>query len=253
MTATETWSPERRGISHDERAAGVNVGDIERWASVLGGGALTIYGLTRGSLGGMALAAFGGGLVYRGATGHCPAFGAIGVNTAGESHAALQARHAIKVKESVTVNRSPAELYQFWRRFDNLPRFMEHLESVTITGERTSHWVAKAPLGMKAEWDAEIINDRPNELIAWRSLPDSEIPNAGSVRFEPAPGGRGTEVIVELFYDAPGNKIGAAIAKLFGEEPRQQVHDDLRRFKQVMEAGAIATTAGQPSARRADH
>lgn len=252
MTATETWSTERRPTTDNEHGTGVNVGDIERWASVLGGGALTIFGLTRGSLGGVALAAVGSGLVYRGATGHCPAFGAIGVNTAGESHAALRARHAVKVKESVTVNRSPAELYRYWRHFENLPRFMEHLEAVTITGERTSHWVAKAPLGMKAEWDAEIINDRENELIAWRSLPGSEIPNAGSVRFEPAPGGRGTEVIVEIFYDPPLNKIGAAIAKLFGEEPRQQVHDDLRRFKQVMEAGTIATTDGQPSARRAD-
>ena len=201
MTATETWMPEHPRANTNERSAGVNVGEIERWASVLGGGALTIYGLTRGSLGGMALAAFGGGLVYRGATGHCPAFGAMGVNTAHPSHAALQARHAIKVEESVTVNRSPAELYQYWRRLENLPRFMEHLEAVTITGERTSHWVAKAPRdeGGMGRGDHQRSRKRADRVAL---APGIRIPNAGSVRFEPAPGGRGTEVIVELFYDA---------------------------------------------------
>jgi uncharacterized membrane protein len=249
MTATETWTTDRERAAGRQQGAGVNVSGAERWASVIGGGALAFYGLTRGSLGGVALAAVGSSLVYRGATGHCPAYGAMGVNTAGHSHAALQARHAIKVEESITVNRSAAEVYHFWRRLENLPRFMEHLESVTATDDRRSHWIAKAPLGAKVEWDAEIINDRENELIAWRSLPGSQIPNAGSVRFAPAAGGLGTEVMVELFYDAPGGQIGAAFAKLFGEEPRQQVHDDLQRFKQVMESGEASATAGQASTR----
>ena len=139
----------------------------------------------------------------------------------------------------MTINRSPEEIYHFWRDFQNLPRFMDHLESVDVLDERRSHWRAKAPAGKTVEWDAEIIEDRPNELIAWRSLENADVPNTGSVRFVPAPGGRGTEVHVELKYDPPGGAVGVAIAKLFGEEPNQQVATDLRRFKQVMETGEV--------------
>jgi uncharacterized membrane protein len=145
----------------------------------------------------------------------------------------------IHVQKSTTINRSPAELYQFWRNFENLPRFMEHLEDVQVIDERRSHWRAKAPLGMTVEWDAEIIDDTPNQRISWRSLEGADVPNAGSVRFKPATGGRGTVVTVEIQYDPPGGAIGATIAKLFGEEPEQQVSGDLRRFKQVMETGEV--------------
>ncbi|HZN98534.1 MAG TPA: SRPBCC family protein [Gemmatimonadales bacterium] len=145
----------------------------------------------------------------------------------------------IQVKEAITINRPRSEVYRFWHNFENLPRFMAHLESVQILDERRSRWKGKAPAGSTVEWEAEIIEDRPNELIAWRSLPDSTVPNMGSVQFRDAPGGRGTEVLVELRYQPPGGKIGALIAKLFGEEPKQQVKGDLRRFKQVMELGEI--------------
>lgn len=143
------------------------------------------------------------------------------------------------VKQAITVNRPPQDLYQFWHDFANLPRFMEHLESVQVTGERRSHWTAKAPAGQTVEWDAEIVDDRPGELIAWRSLDGASVENSGAVRFTPAPGDRGTEVRVELQYSLPGGALGAAVAKLFGEEPAQQVADDLRHFKQVMETGEI--------------
>jgi uncharacterized membrane protein len=126
-----------------------------------------------------------------------------------------------------------------WHNFENFPRFMAHLESVRMIDERRSHWKATAPGGSTIEWDAETIEDRPNELIAWRSLPDSEVPNSGQVRFRDAPGNRGTEVIVDLKYQPPGGKIGALIAKLFGEEPSQQVKSDLRRLKQFLEIGEI--------------
>jgi uncharacterized membrane protein len=145
---------------------------------------------------------------------------------------------AIRV-HTVTVNRPPDELYRFWRDFENLPRFMSHLESVRITGERRSHWVAKAPAGTTVEWDAEITKDVPDQLIAWRSVEGSDVENSGVVRFDRAPGGRGTEVRVELFYDPPAGLIGAGVAKLFGEEPGQQIKGDLRRFKQVMETGEV--------------
>jgi uncharacterized membrane protein len=145
----------------------------------------------------------------------------------------------IRTKKSITVGKPVSEVYAFWRDFENLPRFMRHLESVTVIDERRSHWIAKAPARQSVEWDAEMTADRPNELIAWRSLEGSQVYNAGTVRFQPAPGGRGTEVRVELEYDPPFGKLGAKVASLFREEPGQQVMDDLRHFKQVMETGEI--------------
>jgi uncharacterized membrane protein len=155
------------------------------------------------------------------------------------------------VEKSVTVNKSPEELYRFWRNFENLPRFMDHLESVRVEGEGRSHWVAKAPAGTTVEWDAEIYNEKENELIAWRSLEGADVDNAGSVRFEGDAEGSSTIVRVSLKYDPPGGVIGATFAKLFGEEPSQQIEEDLRRFKQVMEAGEPPTTEGQSSGRSA--
>jgi len=145
----------------------------------------------------------------------------------------------MNVKKVVTINRSPEELYNFWHNFENLPRFMRHLEAVQVTGPGQSHWKTKGPAGQMVEWDAEIIEDRPNELIAWRSLEGATVPNSGMVRFTRATGGRGTWVQVALEYDPPGGPAGALVAKLFGEEPEKQVYDDLHAFKQVMELGEI--------------
>jgi uncharacterized membrane protein len=150
----------------------------------------------------------------------------------------------MEVKKSITINSSPETVYQFWRNFENLPRFMYHLESVRMTGDGRSHWVAKAPAGSTVEWDAEMTEDRPNELISWRSLEGASVENSGTVRFERGPGGRGTVVRVELNYDPPGGAVGAGIAKLFGEEPEQQIKDDLRRFKQVIETGEVVRSDG---------
>jgi uncharacterized membrane protein len=155
----------------------------------------------------------------------------------------------VRVKKSITINRSPEEIYQFWREFQNLPRFMNDLESVQITGERRSHWVARGPAGKRIEWDAEITEDRPNELIAWRSLEGSQVENSGLVRFEPARGKPGTVVRVELEYRPPAGVLGATVAKLLGAEPKQQVHENLHRFRQLMETGEIITTEGQPAGR----
>lgn len=156
----------------------------------------------------------------------------------------------LQLTRVITIDRSPEELHAFWRNFENLPRFMAHLESVQVTEPGRSHWVATAPLGGKVEWDAEIVDDRPSELLAWRSLPGAGIPNSGSVRFKRAHGGRGTVVEVELHYEPPGGRAGALFAKLFGEEPGEQIKDDLRCFKQLMETGVIATTEGQPAGRK---
>jgi uncharacterized membrane protein len=156
---------------------------------------------------------------------------------------------AIRVAHAVTINRAPEELYRFWRDFQNLPRFMKHLESVRETGNGRSRWVAKAPGGRTVQWDAEITEDRPNELIAWRSLEGAAVDNVGSVRFDRAPGGRGTIVRVEMRYRPPAGAAGAAVAKLLGQNPGWLVKDNLRRFKQTMETGEVITTEGQPAGR----
>jgi uncharacterized membrane protein len=147
---------------------------------------------------------------------------------------------------AITVRRSREEVYRFWRDLTNLPRFMVHLESVQVTDERYSHWTAKGPGRRTIEWDAEIVEDRPGEIIAWRSDEGATVRNSGAVRFADAPGGRGTEVRVELRYDPPGGVVGAAFARLMGEHPDQQVRDDLRRFKQVLEVGEVVRSEGSP-------
>jgi uncharacterized membrane protein len=153
---------------------------------------------------------------------------------------------ALRFKRSITINRPPEELYNFWRNLENLPRFMYHLESVQSIGDRLSHWVTKGPAGKRVEWDAEITEDRPNELLAWRSLEGAQVYNAGSVRFEPRPGGRGTILRVDMEYRPPAGVVGAAFAMLFSSAPEQQVYDDLRRLKQVIETGEVLRSDGSP-------
>lgn len=153
---------------------------------------------------------------------------------------------AFRLKRSIVINRPAEEIYRYWRDFQNLPRFMYHLESVQQSGERRSHWITKGPGGTRVEWDSEITEDRPNELIAWCSLEGADVYNAGSVRFEPRPEGRGTIVRVEMEYYPPGGVAGAAFAMLFNKAPQQQIYDDLRRLKQILETGEIVRSDGSP-------
>jgi uncharacterized membrane protein len=155
----------------------------------------------------------------------------------------------LRVEKVVAIDRPAEELYGFWRQFENLPRFMRHLRSVRAVGQTRSHWVAKGPGGTDVEWDAEVIDDRPGELIAWRSLPGADVDNSGCVRFERAPGNRGTFVRVQMEYNPPGGFFGASVATLLGEDPATQVQRDLYRFNQVMETGQVTTTEGQPAGR----
>ena len=230
----------------------INVADVERWASALGGAALTAYGIKQlkdRSPAGAALTAAGGALMFRGATGHCPMYAAAGINTADDREStreALGGARGTAVEEVVTINATADRLFTFWRKLDQLPRFMDHLVSVHQVDERLSHWVAKAPGRRTVEWDAEIINEVPGELIGWRTLDGADVISAGSVRFTAATGNRGTEVRVRLQYDPPAGKVGATVAWLLGHEPSQTIREDLRRFKQLIETGEIATTAGQP-------
>jgi len=219
-----------------------NVGDNERIVSAVAGGGLITYGLSKGGLFGTAMSLIGGGLLFRGATGHCHVYKAVDKSTAAPQET------RVHVQKSVTINKSQAELYQFWHNFENLPQIMNHLESVTVLDDKRSHWKVKAPLGYSVEWDAEATGEVENERISWHSVEGSEIPNSGVVEFLPTTN-RGTEVRVTLTYEPPAGKLGALIAKLFGEEPSQQVAEDLRRFKSLMETGLIMNIKGQSSGR----
>jgi uncharacterized membrane protein len=158
----------------------------------------------------------------------------------------------VHIETSIAIDRSPEELYAFWRDFTNLPVFMMNLESVTLLDSVRSHWIANGPLGKRVEWDAEVYNDKENELIAWRSLENADVLNAGSVRFEAGPEGHGTFVRVTVNYNPPAGAIGASLAKFLGAEPQQLIKEDLRRLKQMMEAGEMATIDGQTSGRAAE-
>ncbi len=231
-----------------------NVSQPERLASVLGGAALAAYGLQKRSWGGIALAAAGGALAYRGMTGHCPVYQALGLSTnrGGKGrNASVPYELGVRVDAATAINKPKHQLYRFWRNLENLPRFMAHLESVKEIDNKHSHWVAKAPAGRSVQWKAEIINEVENELIAWRSLPGSDVDNAGSVQFKSAPNGE-TIVQIELQYNPPGGAVGAMVAKLFGEEPSQQIAEDLRKFKALMETGAIPTAESQAAKVRAN-
>ncbi len=236
----------RESESKRAEASPINVSDNERILSTIAGATLAYLGVKRGTLGGLGLAAAGGMLAYRGMTGHCGLYSKLGVSSAKPAAPSKYFARGIHVESAVTVNKTPAELYQFWRKLENLPQIMDHLESVAVIDEKKSHWTARGPAGTSVSWDAEIINDVPNETIAWRSLAGAQVDNAGSVRFIPAPKDRGTEVHVVLDYIPPGGTLGKWVARLFGEDPQLQIESDLRRFKQRMETGEVATIRNQP-------
>ncbi len=200
--------------------------------SIVAGGALAVYGVTRRSAGGAALATAGGILAFR------------GIRRASASS-------AVHVERSFTINRPVAEVFSFFRNFENLPRFMQHLKEVRVTGNRSSRWVAHAPLGFELEWEAEIVEEEQDRYLAWQSLPGTLIPNRGAVEFQPASQYHGgTEITVAMDYAPPAGRGGALFARLFGREPGLQIREDLRRLKQLLEAGEIATTEGQSHGRR---
>jgi len=256
QTRGESVADLSRRLDEEQGYTNTNVAPSERLISGVGGVALLAAGLRKGSVGGAAMSLFGGLLLYRAATGYCGMYAALGLDSAHEGHTLLGGHDLHKdvhVRKTFTVNRSPAECYTFWRDFQNLPRFMTHLKSVSVVDAKRSRWEARSPTGGTVAWDAEILNERPNELIAWKSVGDADIDNAGSVRFRPATGNRGTEVTVELMYRPPAGRLGAAVAWLLGEEPDTQVREDLRRFKQIMETGETPTVFGQPSGRDGGH
>jgi len=212
-----------------------NISDLERGLSLIAGGTLVLYGLRR-SLGSLALMLGGGALIYRGLTGYCATYQALEVNTTHRDRG-----HGVALRATITVNKPAAEVYRFWRHLENHPRFMQHLESVASTNGKRSHWVAKTPLPAPLEWDADIVTERENALLSWRSLPGADVDHAGTVHFRELPNGRGTEVRVRLEYAPPGGMVGVAVTNLFKTLTEHQLREDLRRFKQIIETGETPT------------
>jgi uncharacterized membrane protein len=230
-------------VREERVRAGQNISEAERYVSMAAGTGLALYGITRGGARGWTLAGLGAWLVKRGYTGHCEAYRLLGVSTAGtgqDTRQALGGSAGVIVEESVIINRPVSELYRFWRNLENLPRFMSHLESVERITDTLSRWRAKAPAGGTVEWNAEIINEVPDQVIGWRSIEGSDVVSAGSVNFEELPG-RGTKVRVRLQYSPPGGKIGDAVARLFGADAATQIRQDLQRFKAMVETGQATT------------
>jgi uncharacterized membrane protein len=215
-----------------------NVARNERWISAVAGGGLIVAGVLRGKFSGLLMALGGGALVYRGLTGHCMVYRSLGVNTAEPRRPAtsVPSKAGYKVEKTLVIRRPPEDLYQFWRDPENLPTIMDHLVSVKRIDGNRSHWVARGPMGATVEWDAEIHNERANELIAWRSLPGAEVDTAGSVHFEREPDG-GTRLRVSLKYNPPAGKAGAMISSLLGADVEEQLEHDLGKLKQIMESG----------------
>lgn len=233
----------------------VNIGAGERILSVAGGALLLSSGLRRQSLGGLVTAALGGYLFYRGASGNCLINSAIGRNTTDSTDTT---KALIEITKSLTVNKPREEVYAYWRQLENLPRFMYHLKEVRQLDDKRSHWVAQladnklaSALGT-VEWEAQIITEVENEQLVWKSVDDAKIDNAGEVRFLDAPNGQGTEVHAVIQYRPPAGQLGGAIMKLFNPAFEQMIKQDLRRFKQLMETGEIATIEGQPSGRQSE-
>jgi len=225
-------------IVHHKHAT--NLTQWERIASAIGGGFLAVKAATDRKPWSIACAVIGADLVRQAITGHSYLHEMLGIRTASGGRGASTSvpyELGVRVDESIVIRRSRRELYRFWRNFSSLPRFMKHVDSVSEMGGKRSHWVVKAPGGSRVEWDAIIHNEIKNRMIAWRSLPGADVDNAGSVWFNEAPDGHGTEVKVELQYNPPGGSLGAVVAYLWGEEPGLQIREDLKSLKELMEAG----------------
>jgi uncharacterized membrane protein len=218
--------------------------------SAMAGAAIAIAGMRRRSPVGAAMVASGSALLLRGASGYCPATALAQSRGRADTREALAGSRGVVVDEAATINRPIEEIYRIWRELTTLPRYVDALVSVQVLDDKHSHWVASGPGGRKVEWDAEIINEVPNQLIGWRTTGHADVVSAGSVRFVPARRGTETQINVRLQYDAPGGKTGAALAWLFGREPAQKIREFLRRFKAELEAGEVPTAEGQPRGRQ---
>lgn len=225
----------------------VNLTESERWVSSITGAWMALSGLKQRSFCGALTAASGAALMVRGATGYCPVYDALdrSYSRVYDTREALGGRRGVHVDESVTINRPASELYRLWSELETLPQYIPELTSVTRVDAKRSHWEAKGLGGRTAQWDAEVLNDIPNELIAWRTVGEPDVVSAGSVRFVSTPSRPETQLHVRLQYEPPGGKATAALAWILGREPGQLIRDFLRRLKATLETGEVPTTVGQ--------
>lgn len=243
---TSAYAAQHHGIT------GVNVGRTERLLSALGGGALAAYGITRLDWAGAGLALLGGALLYRGVTGHSYVYQALDIHTEDKPISNITPipgkKGGVRVSRSITIRRTPQELYAYWRDVEKAPLYMPFVESVMKTGERTSHWVAQDPRGKTMEWNSELLQDQPGQLIAWHSHGTTKTANAGKVSFKQASGDRGTFVTLEMdYYQDAGNVLSGLVNTVMGKVSEFEALETLRRFKELMEAGEVASTKGQPT------
>lgn len=240
MSASQAIQPHYAAGAGGQGARGGvirNVGPTERVVSQIGGGLLVALGIERGGLSGLTLVGLGAALFHRGYTGHCHLYEMLGVTSAETGPGnSVPAQTGVRVDEAITIQRTPEEVFQYWRSYDNLPRFMPHIESVTGGGTR-SHWVARGPFDNTLEWHAEINQETPNELIAWRSVEGGDIDTAGSVRFTATADGQGTVVRVNQKFNPPAGRLGIAVGKLLGFDPAQETRASLVQLKRLLEAG----------------
>jgi uncharacterized membrane protein len=237
---------ERRRLQREGQLGRVNVGRGERLLSTVLGGLLTVYGLKRRGRAGYGVAMVGAEMLRRGTTGHCYTYGALGIST-NQEHVAgevLDVDHSksVNVRRSIEIARPREELFAVWRDFSNLPHFMSHLERVDVLSSTKSHWVTKGPAGFRVEWDAEIVDERENEWIAWQAVEPAQVPNNGTVMFREAPSGD-TEIFVTLEAQPPAGKLGELVARMFGKSPDRQVRMALEKFKEMAESGFDWTAA----------
>jgi uncharacterized membrane protein len=213
-----------------------NVGSRERWISALGGGTLALWGLRRVSFLGLAATAAGAALAWRGATGWCRLYERLGIDRAGRE--GTVGNLGVRIERGVVVAVSADRLYRFWRTLENLPRIMSHLDGVEVLDATRSRWRVKGPAAIPIVWDAEIVNDQPPHLLAWRTLPGAPVSHAGSVRFTPS--GATTRIDVSLQYDPPGGALAHAAAALMDADAGARIERDLGEFKRALESGRLA-------------
>jgi uncharacterized membrane protein len=248
------YQPQLEAFS-DDNASGINVGQNERVLSLAGGAALSIFALARRGFISIPMLLMGAAMLYRGLTGNDPLYRLLGQNTAVATQSrrvSVPHEQGIHISRAMTIDRPAQDLYAFWHDPTNLPQVIKYIDSVQMIDDKSAHWTISLPGGLKTEFDVEVYTDVPNEVISWRSLPGSQVQTAGSVRFRPAPFGRGTEVHLTVEFVPPGGPIGQAVFKLFGEAPGQYINQYLRDFKQMMETGERATTDGQTSGRQSE-
>lgn len=218
----------------------VNVGDSERLVSVIAGAALACFGLARRRWAGLLTAGIGAGMIYRGVTGNCQVFRLLGIDSTGWDRAGgppgVPAQTGVKVERTMVIRRPVAGIFGFWQKLDRLPTVFQHLKSVVVDDKGLSHWVARGPFDTDISWDAVVINQKTNELIAWRSLPHGDIETAGSIHFRPLDNQRGTAVTISMKYNPPAGIVGNAVASWFGTDLERILADDLERFRIVMES-----------------